>query len=274
MTDVLSSAEDRGCGAASIGALRPQLVPNQPVEREASPHGGRRPSTGGFHGREANPATESAARGRGAEALPRERPIERTIERDRSDRIAEIELMRAVANHEPKAEAELVRRIIGLVRARARVLTRSKSDADDAAQSSIVEIRRSAPNYRGEGSLAGWCERITVRTTLRLQRRQARVVAPIDGAVNPDDVGGTTPEPNLSEMIPGGEVERYLLELSDDRHKALILRHVLGHSVDEIAEQTGVSPNTVKDRLRMARKQVRQAIRKCEMIASVKRGHR
>jgi thiamine-phosphate pyrophosphorylase len=27
---------------------------NQPVEREASPHGGRRPSTGGFHGREDN----------------------------------------------------------------------------------------------------------------------------------------------------------------------------------------------------------------------------
>jgi predicted MFS family arabinose efflux permease len=29
---------------------------NQPVEREASPHGGRRPSTGGFHGREENRA--------------------------------------------------------------------------------------------------------------------------------------------------------------------------------------------------------------------------
>jgi flavin-dependent dehydrogenase len=28
---------------------------NQPVEREASPHGGRRPSTGGFHGRKTNP---------------------------------------------------------------------------------------------------------------------------------------------------------------------------------------------------------------------------
>jgi formylglycine-generating enzyme required for sulfatase activity len=28
---------------------------HQPVEREASPHGGRRPSTGGFHGREADP---------------------------------------------------------------------------------------------------------------------------------------------------------------------------------------------------------------------------
>ena len=240
MTDVLSPAEDRACGAASIGALRPQLVPNPPAE--------------------------SAAHGLLAEAAPRDRPIERV------DRLAEIELMRAVAAHEPKAEAELVRRIIALVRARARVLTRSKADADDAAQSASVEILRSAPNYRGDGSLAGWCERITVRTTLRLQRRQARVVAPIDMAVNPDDVSATAPEPILSETIPGGEVERYLLELSEDRHKALVLRHVLGHSVDEIAEQTGVSPNTVKDRLRMARKQVRQAIRKREVIASVKRG--
>jgi hypothetical protein len=31
----------------------------QPVEREASPHGGRRPSTGGFHGREDNPLIPS-----------------------------------------------------------------------------------------------------------------------------------------------------------------------------------------------------------------------
>lgn len=187
-----------------------------------------------------------------------------------SDRAYEIELMRAVAAHEPKAEAELVRRVIGLVRVRARVLTRNKADADDAAQSAIVEILRSAPNFRGEGSLAGWCERITVRTTLRLQRRQDRAVAAIDAAINPDDVSATISEGNLSETIPGGEVEHYLLELSEDRHKALVLRHVLGHSVDEIAEQTGVSPNTVKDRLRMARKQVRQSIRQREVIAAVK----
>jgi GNAT superfamily N-acetyltransferase/nitroimidazol reductase NimA-like FMN-containing flavoprotein (pyridoxamine 5'-phosphate oxidase superfamily) len=32
---------------------------NQPVEREASPHGGRRPSTGGFHGRGVNPEIDT-----------------------------------------------------------------------------------------------------------------------------------------------------------------------------------------------------------------------
>ncbi len=179
--------------------------------------------------------------------------------------------MRAVAAHDAEAEAELVQRIIGPVRARARVLARNAADADDATQTAIVEILRSAASFRGEGSLAGWCERITVRTTLRLVRRQDRASAPIDAAVNPDDVGATTSDPPLAEAIPGGEVQRFLAELSAERHEALVLRHVLGHSVDEIAEQTGVSPNTVKDRLRMARKQVRQSIRQREVIAAAKR---
>ncbi len=186
------------------------------------------------------------------------------------ERAYELELMRAVAAHEQKAEAELVHRVIGLVRSRARVLTRNSADADDAAQTALVEILRSAKSFRGEGSLAGWCERIAVRTTLRLQRRHDRAAAPIDAAISPDNVSATTPERKLAETIPGGEVEQYLRELSEDRHEALVLRHVLGHSVDEIAEQTGVSPNTVKDRLRMARKQVRQSIRQREVIAAVK----
>ena len=178
--------------------------------------------------------------------------------------------MSAVAAHQPKAEAELVRYVIASVRARARVLTRSRADADDAGQTALVEILRSAPNFRGEGSLLGWCERITVRTTLRLQRRADCNAAPIDRLINPDDVRAATAAPQLGESVPG-EVEDYLRELSDDCRVALVLRHVLGHSIDEIAEQTGVSPNTVKDRLRMARKQVLQSIRRREVIAAVKR---
>jgi DNA-directed RNA polymerase specialized sigma24 family protein len=43
---------------------------------------------------------------------------------------------------------------------------------------------------------------------------------------------------------------------------ALVLRHVLGYSVEEIAELTEVSPNTVKDRLVQAREQVRKTLRR------------
>jgi len=230
MTDVLSPVEDRSCDAAPVAAPAGSSAPRPQLVPDP-------------------PATAPASK---------------------PERAAELELMRAVAAHEQAAEATLVRRVIGLVRARARLLTRCDADADDATQTALVEILRSAKSYRGEGALTGWCERIAIRTTLRLQRSQARRVAAIDDAVNPDHISPTAPEPELAETIPGGEVESYLLELSDERHQALVLRHVLGLSVDEIAEQTGVSPNTVKDRLRMARKHVRQSIRQREVIASIR----
>lgn len=231
MTDVLSPVEDLSCEAQA----GPLGAPSRPqLVRD--------------------PAVSEA------EPKPQAKP----------ERAAELELMRGVAAHEQRAEARLVRQVIGLVRARARLLTRCDADADDATQTAIVEILRSAKSFRGEGSLGGWCERIAIRTTLRLQKRQARRQAPIDHAVNPDKVSATAPELGLAEAIPGGEVQRYLLELSDERHQALVLRHVLGHTIEEIAELTGVSPNTVKDRLRMARKHVRQSIRQREVIASTK----
>src|SRR5690606_27390437 len=54
----------------------------------------------------------------------------------------------------------------------------------------------------------------------------------------------------------------YLAELPETRRVALVLRHVMGYSIDEIAELTGVSPNTVKDRLLQGREQLRKNIRR------------
>jgi acetyl esterase/lipase len=50
-------APEHPCPAAldDVLAVWRALEPPQPVDREASPHGGRRPSTGGVHGRERDP---------------------------------------------------------------------------------------------------------------------------------------------------------------------------------------------------------------------------
>jgi ketosteroid isomerase-like protein len=63
--------------------------PNQPVEREASPHGGRRPSTGGFHGREANQPSDRvrALLDEWADAI-RNKDIERLMACYASDAVA------------------------------------------------------------------------------------------------------------------------------------------------------------------------------------------
>jgi RNA polymerase sigma-70 factor (ECF subfamily) len=51
----------------------------------------------------------------------------------------------------------------------------------------------------------------------------------------------------------------------------LVLRHVLEYSIEEIASITESSPNTVKDRLLQARRQIRQGIRRDTAIIPVKK---
>lgn len=175
-------------------------------------------------------------------------------------------LMRAVASRDPVAERELVERMLGRVRRRAYMLTRKLEDADDATQTAMLEILRSAGSYGGTGSLEGWCDRIVVRTTVRMQRKRARQHSLVDGAVEPDAIEVAHDDPSQREAIPG-EVAQYLESLSDERRQALVLRHVLDYSIDDIAELTGVSRNTVKDRLRVAREQIRKLIHRAEVVA-------
>lgn len=188
-----------------------------------------------------------------------------------SPREADLELMQAVGRGEARAQATLAERVTGLVHSRVRTLARSRADAEDATQDSLVEILRSAKNYRGEGSLEGWCERIAVRTTLRAQRRESKKRARLYEAVEPDTLPGPAPERRRMEEIPR-PLETYLAELSTDRREVMVMRHVQDCSIDEIATRTGVSPNTVKDRLRVARRQLRKAIHRSEVVAEIGRG--
>lgn len=182
------------------------------------------------------------------------------------DPAEDLELMARVAANQPEAQRELVERVIGQVRARARKFTRNAADADDATQTAIMELLRSAKSYSGKGKLEAWCERVTVRTIIRQQRARSRAHERMVD-VDPDRLEHPRTSVN---PVHARSVWRFLDELSDDRQQALGLWAV-GFSIDEIAAQTQASPNTVKDRLRMARRQLRQSFRQREAIASIKR---
>jgi RNA polymerase sigma-70 factor (ECF subfamily) len=62
-------------------------------------------------------------------------------------------------------------------------------------------------------------------------------------------------------------VRQYLDRLSEPQCTVLLLRHGFGYSIEEIAEITEVSPNTVKDRLLRARATIRRLMRR-ERLAS------
>ena len=172
--------------------------------------------------------------------------------------------MERVAAGDPAAQRAFARRVLPRVQRAARALLRSPADAEDAAQHCLIELLRSARTFRGDGALEAWCDRITARAAIRLARERARAAGRI-ADVEPDDLHASPEEPFPGEDLPR-DLHDYLAALPDVRREALVLRHVLDHSVAEIAEITGVSVNTVKDRLLAAREALRRQIRRDHLI--------
>lgn len=164
------------------------------------------------------------------------------------------------AEADPLARENLARRLEPRVRRLSVALLRSVADAEDAAQLALLEIVRSASTFRGESRLEAWADRIAVRTAIKVAR-QRRLASVRSGSVEPDDLPCPAPASALAEGLPRS-ILAYLDELPEARRTVLVLRHAMGYSVQEIAEATGASVNTVKDRLLSARDQVRKMVRR------------
>jgi len=183
--------------------------------------------------------------------------------------------MALVAAADPAATRTLANRLVQRVHRVSKSILRSPADADDAAQQSLIEILTSAKSYRGDSSVERWSDRIVVRTSLRLARSKQKVVAKteseaeLESLPSTDDPGPSTS--SFSEAAPR-PVRAYLELLPEVQREALVLRHVMGYSVAEIAELAGVSPNTIKDRLLRGSREVRRLIRRDLAIGIAAKG--
>jgi RNA polymerase sigma-70 factor, ECF subfamily len=168
------------------------------------------------------------------------------------------ELVSRALGGDPQARHQIVEQLSRRVRGIALSILGNAADADDATQSIFLELFQSLPSFRGE-NLVPWTDSIAVRTAVR-HARSRRVRSARDASVDPEELMSDATVP-VEHGVPRAIVE-YLAELPETRRVALVLRHVMGYSVEEIAELTEVSPNTVKDRLVQAREQVRKTLRR------------
>lgn len=167
----------------------------------------------------------------------------------------DVALMQAVAAADPRAQTELVKRLTARVRRLARLLCRPGGDADDAAQTALLEILGSARTFRDATNLEGWADRITARVVGHMRRRERLHALLIARWLSP----GTLPWGAPGTTSPSDDVcDQILLSLPETRRIAFVLRHVVGCTVEEIADLTGAPPGTVKDRLVAARRQLRR----------------
>ena len=177
-----------------------------------------------------------------------------------ASRGADVELARAAGEGDPGAQQELANRLLDRTRATVTYLAGGHRDVDDMVQICLMQVLRSAGSFRGESRLERWADRIVVRTTmsqLRGRRRSPEIATeePLARAASPDDQEQELARRQLRRRLAG-----LLHKLSPERRIALTMSLVHDYRVAEIAEITGAPVNTVKDRLKVGRRQLRKHV--------------
>ncbi len=124
-----------------------------------------------------------------------------------------------------------------------------RADAEDAAQEALIQLARALPSFRGEGSLRGFARRVAVRAALRFRRDRRAPAQPLAA----DPAAAPAQEEDLARVRLRELLRELLGELPAAQAETLALRFVLGHTLQEVAEATGVPVNTVRSRVRLAR---------------------
>jgi RNA polymerase sigma-70 factor (ECF subfamily) len=153
----------------------------------------------------------------------------------------------------------LVQSELPFIRRRLRALFPPHLDLDDLEQQVLLNVHRNLHSYRGEGSLRAWLDRITVRVGFKharqIRAREQRE-QPLLGELS-DASASSLAETYFTRRWVG----QLLSGLSPAQRHAVLLHHVLGFEVAEIASDQGVPTETARSRLRVGMRKLRSRAR-------------
>lgn len=176
-------------------------------------------------------------------------------------RLAEL-VDRAVAGDTEATGAVLKALAPGMIRSAQQLLGSTHADLDDVVQQSLIGFVQSLPNFRGECSITHFASRIVARIAVAARKRGHVRLERRDDEV---DVDTLERAPESSSDVVDADRRRTLVRglldtLPEEQAETLALRVVLGFSLEEVAEATGVPMNTVRSRVRLAKTALKKRI--------------
>jgi RNA polymerase sigma-70 factor (ECF subfamily) len=164
-----------------------------------------------------------------------------------------------------RAGAALLGELLPRVRNLTRTFLGSDAEVDDVAQQVLIQVVQSMATFRAEGSLQSWVNRITVRTALtHARKRRARAARDLPLADLPWG-GEAISEGSTAERGAGWDAyhqRRLAVKMLDrlpvEQRSVIVMHHMLGLSVQEIAEEETISFETVRSRLRLGMSKLRE----------------
>jgi len=150
-----------------------------------------------------------------------------------------------------------------------------REDAQDLVQEVFLQAFRKWDQFAGRARASTWLYTIAARACQRFRRRKSGEPArleSLDASLEAQAVLGDFAAPSLAVVPDDGElsaglraearqeVEQAIAALPAAFRLPLVLKEIVGFSVEEVAEVLGLRPATVKTRLHRARLRVRAAL--------------
>jgi RNA polymerase sigma-70 factor (ECF subfamily) len=148
---------------------------------------------------------------------------------------------------------------------------RNAEAAADLTQETFVRAWESLPRLRRPGAFRGWLHQIAgnlVRDEVKSGRVRLEVVESVLAGDGDGSRGGLpehpssddNPEERLLEEERSEAIRAALEELPEEQRAAVVMHHMEGMRVHEIAEAMGVRPGTIMSRLARAREALRSRL--------------
>ncbi|MET0986866.1 MAG: sigma-70 family RNA polymerase sigma factor [Steroidobacteraceae bacterium] len=143
----------------------------------------------------------------------------------------------------------------------ARRLVSRPAVAEEMLQDTFVEVLRSLPSYRGDGSFSGWVRAIAVSKCLHYLRSPwHRRLRWLDATAHDDasvlDIPDSTPQPD-AQVGGHADLERALQALAPTARTVVWLHDVEGYTHAEIARLLQRTPSFSKSQLARAHERLR-----------------
>lgn len=141
------------------------------------------------------------------------------------------------------------------------------ADAADATQDALVSAWRQLPRLRDSAAFDSWLNRIVANAALMARRHRVRLREVSVRSANAG-IGLAQPEPpqdlhartQMDELVDNDAIGRAFDRLRPQDRMILVLHHVEGRPVAEIARSLGIPVGTAKWRLHAARGALEKAM--------------
>ena len=170
------------------------------------------------------------------------------------DELADGQLVERARRGEVGAYEQIVERYREPVFRAAYLVTRSRADADEAAQDAFVKAYRALGRFRTGAPLRPWLMRIAVNESRNRVRSATRrdALALRAAAERPPDDSDQSPEAALLAAERRHELLAAIERLKEDDQLVIACRYFLGLSEAESAQVLGWRTGTLKSRLSRA----------------------